>query len=106
MGDALSDYLNHVFTGQYFKDKEEWLESDKNKRLAAIRDKKREVEVLKLEKEVYKREEELKRSRRGLKVSFNHETGDIFMLKEKYHYILACYQADRVFETEQPRHTE
>lgn len=104
--EALSGYLDNVFTDQYFKDREEWLESYKNRKLAAIRDKKREAEVLKFEKEAYEKEENLKRSRRGLNVSFNHETGDIFMLKEKYHYILACYQADRVFEAEQPMHVE
>lgn len=41
-----------------------------------------------------------------LKVGFNHKKGDIFALKEKYHYILAYYQADRIFKTEQPRHVE
>lgn len=106
VADALSGHLNNVFTDQYFEDKESWLESDRNRWSAAVKRKKRESEVLKLEKKVYESEEELKFSRRGLKVSFNHKTGGIFALKEKYHYILAYYQADRIFKAEQPRHVE
>lgn len=104
--EALSGYLNNVFTDQYFEDKESWLESDKKKKSDAARGKKGEGEVFKLEKKVYESEEGLKRSRRGLKVGFNYKTGDIFALKEKYHYILAYYQADRIFKAEQPRHVE
>lgn len=106
VADALSGHLNNVFTDQYFEDKESWLESDRNRWSVAVKRKKRESEVLKLEKKVYESEEELKFSRRGLKVSFNHKTGGIFALKEKYHYILAYYQADRIFKAEQPRHVE
>ena len=106
IAEALSGYLNNVFTDQYFEDKESWLENDRNRWSAAVKRKKRESEVLKLEKKVYESEEELKFSRRGLKVSFNHKTGSIFALKEKYHFILAYYQADRIFKAEQPRHVE
>lgn len=104
--EALSGYLNNVFTDQFFEYKESWLENDKKKKSDAARGKKGESEVFKLEKKVYESEEELKRSRRGLKVGFNHKTGDIFALKEKYHYILAYYQADRIFKAEQPTHVE
>lgn len=106
VAEALSGHLNNVFTDQYFEDKERWLESDRKRRITAVQSKKEEGEVLKLEKKVYESEEELKRSRRGLKVRLNHKSSDIFVLKEKYHYILAYYQADRIFKAEQPRHVE
>lgn len=104
--EALSEHLNNVFTDQYFEDKESWLESDRKRRDAAVQDKIGESEILKLEKKVHETEEDLKYSRRGLKVSFNHKACSIFGLKEKYHYILAYYQADRIFKAEQPRHVE
>ncbi len=39
-------------------------------------------------------------------MQFNEETGNIFVLAEKYHHILAYYKADRVFQAEQPKHVE
>lgn len=44
--------------------------------------------------------------RAGLSVYFNVEVNHIFTLKEKYHYILAYYKADRIFQAEQPKHVE
>lgn len=63
--EALTDYVNNVFIGEYSEDKE-----------------------------------------KGLDVLFNIKVGDIFELKEKYHYILAYYKADRVFYAIQPKHVE
>lgn len=105
VAEALSGYLNNVFEDEYFENREAWLKSYKNERDAAVRNKRGE-EVLRLEKTVSESKDELKRSRRGLKVGFNHKTGSIFALKEKYHFILAYYQADRIFKAEQPRHVE
>lgn len=51
-------------------------------------------------------ENELKQSRKGLEVQFNQKIDSIIESKEKYHYILAYYSADRVFIAEQPRHVE
>lgn len=48
----------------------------------------------------------LEKSIVGLDFQLNKEVGDIYALKEKYHYILACYRADRIFQTIQPRHVE
>lgn len=42
----------------------------------------------------------------GLELRFNHPAGSIIALKEKYHYIFAYYQADRIFQAEQPKHVE
>lgn len=106
VAEALSGHLNNVFTDQYFEDKERWLESAKNRKDAAVLEKQGEGEVLKLEKKVHEQEEGLKHSRRGIKVNFNYKTNGIFALKEKYHYLLAYYQADRIFKAEQPRHVE
>ena len=59
-----------------------------------------------MEKEVSRRKEQLEKSRNGLDIQFNKKAGDITALTEKYHYILAYYKADRIFEAEQPRHVE
>lgn len=104
--EVLSEYLNNVFEDEYFENLEDWLKNHKKERDNAVRYKREEGEVLKLEKTISKNEADLKRSRRGLKVRFNHKTGGIFALKEKYHYILAYYQANRIFKAEQPKHVE
>ena len=44
--------------------------------------------------------------RKGLELHFNHTRSSIFGLKEKYHYILAYYKADRTFHAAQPEHVE
>lgn len=72
----------------------------------AIQNKEEEAEILKLEKDVCEKEEELKKSRNGLEIQFNHKTDNILILTEKYHYILAYYSADRIFQAEQPKHVE
>lgn len=106
VAEALSEYLNNVFEDKYFEDFEDWLKSYKKEKDNAVRYKREEGEVLKLEKTISEKEADLKRSRRGLKVRLNHKTGGIFSLKEKYHYILAYYQANRIFKAEQPKHVE
>lgn len=48
----------------------------------------------------------LKRSRAGLDVQFNIDIGNLIPMKEKYHYILAYYSADRTFQTKKFQHVE
>lgn len=104
--EALAGYLNHAFTDEYFKAKEELLLSAEKQRGEAVQKGADEAEILKLEKHVYEREEKLKQSRKGLEIKFNIEAGHIFTLKDKYHYKLAYYRADRIFHAEQPKHVE
>ncbi|MFG6383472.1 MAG: hypothetical protein K1V96_04350 [Lachnospiraceae bacterium] len=104
--EALAEYLNNVFTDKYFEHRKEWLYKAKNRKDMAIQNKEEEAEILKLEKDVCEKEEELKKSRNGLEIQFNHKTDNILILTEKYHYILAYYSADRIFQAEQPKHVE
>lgn len=41
-----------------------------------------------------------------MEIKFNHNIDKIPELAEKHHYILAYYEADRVFYAEQPKHVE
>lgn len=104
--EALAGYLNNVFTDQCFEYKEEWLYEAEKQRNEAIQSGKEETEILKLEREVCKKEEDLKKSRKGLDIQFNNKINNILVLMEKYHYILAYYRADRIFQAEQPKHVE
>jgi len=104
--EALAGYLNNVFTDEYFGDRESWLGNARIEKEKAVQAGKDETEILKLEKKILKYEEKLEQSRKGLIVQFNQTIDDIFVRKEKYHYILAYYKADRIFEAIQPRHVE
>lgn len=104
--DALAGYLGNVFTDEHFEDREVWLNSSKNKWERAIKEGKNEAEIIKLKDRVCKNRESLEKSRNGLNVQFNNKSGSIFALKEKYHYIFAYYRADRIFQTEKPKHVE
>lgn len=86
--------------------KERWLEKAQNELDTAIQMKKKEAEIEKLQSEICDKKEYLAQSRRGLFVEFNQNTTDIIILKNKYHYIIAYYKADRIFEAEQPKHVE
>lgn len=104
--EAMASYLNSAFTDEYFKSKEEWLVSAEKQRDKAVESRENEAEILKLEKNIYEYENKLEQSRKGLEIKFNIEAGHIFTLKDKYHYILAYYRADRIFHAEQPKHVE
>ena len=104
--ESMACYLNNAFTDEHFKLKEELLLSAEKQRDKAIQNREDEAEILKLEKYVYEREAKLEQSRKGLEIKFNIEAGHIFTLKDKYHYILAYYRADRIFQAEQPKHVE
>lgn len=42
----------------------------------------------------------------GLRIRFNKKLDSVLALREKYHYVLAYYRADRIFQAVQPRHVE
>lgn len=104
--EALAVHLNNIFTDKFFENKNGWLLSAREQKERAIQAGAEEIEVIKLEKTVREDEERVRQSRQGLKVQFNTEAGSIYALKEKYHYVLAYYRADRIFRAEQPKHVE
>lgn len=104
--EALAGYLNNAFSDNCFVDKEVWLNNARCQRDKTIQTGKDEGEILRLEKNVCEYEEMLNESRNGLDIQFNQRTDSILVRKEKYHYILAYYKADRIFRAEQPKHVE
>ncbi len=104
--EALAGYINNVFTDQYFQTREELFHNAERQREIAIQSGENEIELLRLENKLCEKKEDFDRSRKGLDVRFNEETGNLFVLAEKYHHILAYYKADRVFQAEQPKHVE
>lgn len=104
--ESLAEYINNVFTDPYFEERKIWLENAEKKRDIAFQNKKDEAEILKIESDIDKKKEELKRSRNGLDVKFNNKTDSICKVSEKYHYLFAYYRADRIFRAEQPKHIE
>ena len=104
--EALAGYLNNVITDRHFEQWKTLMDTAEKQRDLAVEQGEDEAEVFKMEKEVSRRKEQLEKSRNGLDIQFNKKAGDITALTEKYHYILAYYKADRIFEAEQPRHVE
>lgn len=106
IAEALAGYLDNVFTDEYFDAKSEFLDHAQNQRNAGIQNTKNEAEMVKLENKVREREEKFNQSRKGLDIKFNRGASDIYALKDRYHYILAYYRADRIFAAIQPEHVE
>ncbi|MDE6924937.1 MAG: AAA family ATPase [Acetatifactor sp.] len=104
--EAVASHLDNVFTDEDFMEKEASLYSAKSERDKAVGEGKDEEEILRLEKDVRTREENLWYSREGLDIQFNHKTDSIYALKEQNHYVLAYYSADREFYAMQPQHVE
>lgn len=104
--EALAQHINNVFTDEYFADKVSILNHAAKKKAEAVERGEEEGIILKLEEEICKKEESLQQSRKGLAVQFNQKTDCICGLRQKYHYILAYYKADRIFEAVQPKHVE
>lgn len=96
--EVLASYLNNMFTEQRFVKWEQMVEM--------FNEDAQKNEILGLESKETRWNTDWNGNRRTLNVIFNQKVGDIFALKEKYHYILAYYQADRIFKAEQPRHVE
>lgn len=104
--EALAGHINSVFTCPAFDIKKERLEKDTRRRNLAVQEGKSKTEIINLERMINDDKKELQKSRRGLDVRFNENTGDILALSEKYHYVLAYYPADRIFRAEHPKHVE
>lgn len=104
--EAMAEYLRNVFRDEHFTDKKDWLLSCQSSKKSAEQHGQDEQIILSLEKEINQLKEALKRSRNGLEIEFNQKTSSIFALQKKCHYILAYYQADRIFEVVQPKHIE
>lgn len=104
--EALAGYLNNAYTDKYFGDREKWLNIAKKQNDMVDTDSVSESQVLRSEMKLRKSKDEYNQSRCGLDVQFNQKAEDIFSLREKYHYILAYYRADRTFQAEQPKHVE
>lgn len=104
--EALANYLNNMFTDQYFGERAEFLNNKKREKESAIQSGKSEGEIIKIEEDIERLEFNLRESRSGLKLRLNQKTSDIYGLKRKYHYILAYYRADRIFQAIQPKHVE
>lgn len=104
--EALAEYINNVFTDQFFQSKERLFRDAEKQRGEIIQKEKDEAELMRWETYVCQEKEEFERSRKGLDVQFNDTTDNIFILMRKYRYILAYYKADRIFQAEQPKHVE
>ncbi|MBO5470269.1 MAG: AAA family ATPase [Lachnospiraceae bacterium] len=104
--EAMAEYLSNVLSDQYFISRENWLKNKQNELQQAIQNKCDEGEIVKLQQEVEQEERKIQQSRRGLDIQFNEAQENIYGLNLKYHFILAYYKADRVFEAAQPRHVE
>lgn len=106
MVEALAAHINNVFTDRRFTYREEWAMNARGERDRTLQNGEAEGKILELDQEFHEQEERLEQSRNGLEVRFNQNTANIYGLRGKYHYILAYYRADRIFEAEQPKHVE
>ena len=104
--EALARYLHNLSTDHSFVDKESWLVDAQFRRKDAEQRGSGQGEIAKLEKEIQQYNEALQQSRNGLNIQFNQKKDSIWALRETYHYILAYYKADRVFQTILPKHVE
>ncbi|MDE7339232.1 MAG: ATP-binding protein [Lachnospiraceae bacterium] len=85
--EALAEYLNAVFTD-------------------AVQNGDEEGEISRIEKSIHYYEQRINQNKKGLDIELNKKCRNMVELKEKYHYILAYYSADRIFKAEQPVHVE
>lgn len=104
--EALAGYINNVFTNSMFDREKENLNFDERWKDKAVQENESKAKIIELERLINNDKKALQESRKGLNVRFNENAGDIMALTEKYHYILAYYPADRVFQAEQPKHVE
>lgn len=104
--EALAGYLNNVFTDAEFNDLEKWLADVVNQRRSAIQNGEEEGKILRIEKSIHYYKQRLSQNKKGLDIAFNKKSHGMVELKEKYHYILAYYKADRIFKAVRPEHVE
>lgn len=125
VADAVAYYLMKVITDEKLKNKGEWwfdggymrtegegVQSNKGyTRTDRIKVGELELDVDIVEHSNYSDRllayaKRLSRNRFKLGVQYNKDSGDIFTLNEKYHYVLAYYKANRLFEVEKLEHVE
>ena len=104
--EAMAAHLENVFTDQYFIAKENYFRDKKNTRDKAVQNGNDKDEILRAENEFCDAVAVMEQSRKGLDIQLNHKVENILGLKRQYHYILAYYSADRVFQAIQPQHVE
>ncbi len=104
--EAMAEYLQNAFTNEFFEANKKNLSNAIENKNNAVKNGADEAEILKWNHDVYALENIVMRNRKGLDLYLNHDMSSIVWLKEKYHYILAYYSADRVFQTMQPQHVE
>ncbi len=104
--EAMAYHLNNVLVDKFFLFKENSLKDVQSRMEEAVQTQYNETQIVELENELCKRKKEFEHSRKGLHINFNQTTSDIYTLKNKYHYIMAYYKADRIFHAEQPKHVE
>lgn len=104
--EAMAEYLQNAFTNEFFEANKRNLSNAIENRNNAVKSGADEAEIQKWNHDVYALENIVLRNRKGLDLHLNHDMSSIVWLKEKYHYILAYYSADRIFQTMQPQHVE
>lgn len=104
--EALAEYLNNVFTDAEFCKVEKCLDEAMMQREIAAHRGADEGTILDIENSIYNYEMTLTLDKKSLDVKLNRKGYRIFELKEKYHYILAYYKADRIFKAVRPEHVE
>lgn len=104
--EAMAEYLENAFTNEFFEANKKNLGNAIENKNNAVKSGADEAEILKWNHDVCALENKVMQNRKGLDLHFNHDMSSIVWLKEKYHYILAYYNADRIFQTKQPKHVE
>ena len=104
--EALAGYLNNVFTDFEFCNFGKCLDGAMIQRSDAIQNGADKEVISRIEELIRFYEQELNQNERNLDIEFNRKSYRVFELKEKYHYILAYYRADRIFKAVRPEHVE
>ena len=103
--EALSIYLKSVADDRSFNDYEDSLVFYKN-RLEELKQQNNIQEINQCEAQIQFYEDKIQETRKGLKISFNVETADMYRAFQNGNMILAYYSADRVFKTEEVKNVE
>lgn len=105
--DSLSEYFHDLVTTNNVQRVEARLSTAKS--LLAITKKQKpvsEAEILKYEKDIQDRKQELEKLRRGFIVETNCPEKEIHAAFEEGSFIIAYYRAERIFQAEMPRQVE
>lgn len=104
--EALAIYLKNYYQYEHFEQCADRC-MDIRKEIENLKEEKAdEVLILEKEKKLDFFETDFYKTRRGLELTLNRSHKNVMALKEKYHYILAYYKADRIFKSIVPKHVE